>query len=80
MSVCPVCNGFQSINVECPSCGESTSDQGRVMDYYDDYSAYMPIDQMKLINGFQHDFELKQCPHLIECSNCSYQTVYMIQE
>lgn len=80
MTICPICNGFYALNLECPTCGSSITDLGRIMDYYDDYSAYMPIDQMKMEDGFKHDFENKECPHYIFCSQCGYQNVLLIKE
>lgn len=80
MTICPVCNGFYRLNFACPTCKIEITDLGRIMDYYDDYSAYMPIDQLKLEDGFQHDYENKECPHLISCSKCGYQNVYFVKE
>ncbi|WP_071396049.1 hypothetical protein [Bacillus tuaregi] len=79
MGICPVCNGFLELKLECPSCGAAATDRGRIMDFYDDYSAYMPIDQMKLENGYL-DFANKQCPHFVKCDQCGYETAYFIQE
>ncbi|MFE8700183.1 hypothetical protein ACFYKX_06150 [Cytobacillus sp. FJAT-54145] len=80
MGICPVCNGFEVVQTNCPSCGSELEESGRIMDYYDDYSPYMPIDQMKLEDGYPSDYEDGQCPHLYKCSKCGYDEVKFIQE
>ncbi|MFE8696251.1 hypothetical protein ACFYKT_07775 [Cytobacillus sp. FJAT-53684] len=50
------------------------------MDFYDEYSAYMPIDQLKMEDGYGHDFENKECPHLLTCNTCGHDEVRLIKE
>lgn len=80
MGVCPVCNGLTDLSKHCPSCGMKLEDNGRVMDFFDDYSPYMPIDLMKLLDGYASDFQNQQCPHLLKCSSCQHDEVVFIQE
>ena len=40
----------------------------------------MPIDQLKLEDGYKDDFAKGQCPHLVACPYCGYETTYMIKE
>ncbi|MCQ6273381.1 hypothetical protein JMM81_00135 [Bacillus sp. V3B] len=80
MGICSVCNGFKELKAQCPTCGGEMLDKGRVMDYYDDYSAYMPIDQMKLEDGQYDDFKTRKCPHLVSCLQCGYEAAYLIKE
>lgn len=80
MAICPICNGFEEIKAKCSSCGSELTDSGRIMDYYDDYSAYMPIDQMKMEDGFPNDYKDKECPHLLKCSSCGSEIVNFIKE
>lgn len=80
MGICPACNGFEYISSACPTCGVNLKDQGRVMDYYDDYSPYMPIDQMKLEDGYPYDAMKGECPHLLSCSNCEFHTIIFVKE
>jgi hypothetical protein len=81
MAICPVCNGFQTLELPCPGCGSAImTDRGREMDYYDDYSAYMPIDQMKLEDGYKNDLSAEQCPHFVKCGHCGFEATYLIQE
>ncbi|PLR86643.1 MULTISPECIES: hypothetical protein [Bacillus] len=80
MSACPICNGFRRLEVACPSCGQPLAEQGRIMDYYDDYSPYMPIDQMKLEDGYPTTYSNQQCPHLFTCSECGLEKVLLVKE
>lgn len=78
-SICPICNGMESLEKPCTNCGYHVEDRGRVMDYYDDYSAYMPIDQMKLEDGYQ-DLSAHLCPHFIQCPHCGQEEILLIKE
>lgn len=80
MGVCPICNGFQEVEKTCSHCGNKLEDNGRLMDYYDDYSPYMPIDQMKLENGFPNDYRQEQCSHFFKCVKCGFEEVVFVQE
>lgn len=80
MGICPICNGLQEVQKYCSTCGTTLEDSGRVMDFYDDYSPYMPIDQMKLENGYPNDYETEQCAHLFKCPYCGHDEIVFIQE
>lgn len=80
MDICPVCNGFTSLTEICPHCGGNMEDMGRLMDYYDDYSPYMPIELMKLENGFPDDGANHQCVHLLKCPICGKDDIILIDE
>ncbi|MDQ0153721.1 hypothetical protein [Robertmurraya andreesenii] len=80
MGICPICNGFHEEQKNCRLCGEAMEDSGRVMDFYDDYSPYMPIDQMKLEDGYPEDYKNEQCPHLFKCPTCGFDTIIFIHE
>lgn len=80
MTMCSVCNGLKGLDIKCPTCRGEMSDKGRVMDYYDDYSAYMPIDQMKLEDGLYDDFKTRKCPHFVSCPQCGYEATYLVKE
>ncbi|WP_307872032.1 hypothetical protein [Priestia megaterium] len=53
---------------------------GKVSDYFDDYSAYMEIDQLKVENGYPGDLANHQCIHLFYCSTCHSEELKQIQE
>ena len=56
MGICPLCNGLTELSLVCPNCSHFMQDQGRLADFFDDYSPYMPIDLMKLEDGFPDNF------------------------
>ncbi|AST90456.1 MULTISPECIES: hypothetical protein [Sutcliffiella] len=80
MAICPLCNGFQTISYPCNKCGTMMEDTGKLSDYFDDYSAYMEIDLMKLEDGFNHSFENGDCLHLMQCPACMTDIVITINE
>ncbi|MBP3039639.1 hypothetical protein J9303_09080 [Bacillaceae bacterium Marseille-Q3522] len=78
--ICPVCNGFKEIKQYCLQCRRYLEDYGRLMDYYDDYSPYMSIDQLKLEDGLMSDFAEGTCPHLLLCHHCGFTEIVMINK
>lgn len=80
MSMCPICNGISSIEVNCSSCNVLFTDEGRLLDYIDDYSAYLEIEGMKLFDGISDDAKNKQCPHVLYCSQCHLKKKILIPE
>jgi hypothetical protein len=80
MPICPICNGLAVIHLTCEKCGGQMIENGRIMDYYDDYSAYMDIDLLKLEDGYKDTFKNHKCPHLFLCPNCNKEEVILIKE
>jgi hypothetical protein len=80
MGECPLCNGFYSYSYICTSCMATMIDSGRYSDFFDDYSAYMEIDHLKLEDGFPTDEKIGECPHVFICPNCNHSEVIMIKE
>ncbi|WP_243385866.1 hypothetical protein [Bacillus kexueae] len=80
MAICSLCNGLKNVTRTCPQCQAEIFDKGKVTDYFDDYSAYMDIESMKLFDGFQHSIELHQCIHLFFCEYCMYEELYIVHE
>ncbi|MCT8139473.1 hypothetical protein H1D32_18240 [Anaerobacillus sp. CMMVII] len=80
MSMCPLCNGISVIEESCEVCHSVMSDKGRLMDYFDDYSAYLDIEGMKLFDGIKNDAQNQQCPHIFYCSKCHIEKTLLIQE
>lgn len=78
-TLCPICNGFSSLQVICDHCGSPMEDTGRIENMFGPYSPYRDIDHAKLTNGYP-DLELHQCVHVGICYNCSNQQTFFVQE
>jgi hypothetical protein len=79
-SICPLCNSLTDAEEDCPACGQPLIDSGRLMDYFDDYSAYLEIEGMKRFDGIAADLMDAQCPHVLFCSSCEQEWQYLIVE
>lgn len=79
MSTCPICNGLATLKTSCPICQEIVEDQGRVSDFFSDYSPYQAIDLCKRSDGYI-DQKIHTCPHQIYCPHCGYTDVEMVYE
>jgi hypothetical protein len=77
---CPLCNGLCVLEESCTSCGALLSDMGKVMDYEDDYSAYLDIDTQKQNDGDRTSFEKGLCYHLFFCRKCGMDLTAAIEE
>jgi len=66
--VCPYCNGLQETYKSCPRCSAEMEDAGPLVNFFDDYSAYLSNDITQLVDGVPHH----QCVHLFSCKNCGY--------
>lgn len=80
MSVCPLCNGFASASILCPKCQSHVSDQGKVTDYLDDYSSYLDIDMLKMVDGDPKSLENHECLHYFYCTSCHHEEVKAVSE
>ncbi|WP_110928978.1 hypothetical protein [Bacillus massiliglaciei] len=80
MAVCPLCNGLRAIQEKCPNCSQVMEDSGKVMDYYDEYSAYEEINTLKQNDGFPDSLKNEQCPHLLHCPECGADEVVLVKE
>lgn len=80
MYICPLCNQLHEKINKCPNCQNEMEDKGRLMDLFDDYSAYLDIEGMKLFDGYQSDCVHHQCPHVFSCRSCTIEIVDLIQE
>jgi hypothetical protein len=72
MEWCGLCNGIMELTISCPECGTKMDDEGRVYDYYDDYSPYMEIEWMKLVDGDPKSSQKRECQHLYKCNHCGH--------
>ena len=80
MTLCPVCNAFETIEKPCPKCDESLTDGGRVADYFDPYAHYNDIETSNQGDGIVSDSSNPQCSHLLYCDHCNYDEVYEVEE
>jgi hypothetical protein len=80
MNICPLCNGLRKVTVYCPHCQRLMEDQGKVTDYFDDYSPYMDIDMMKKVDGYPYTLANHECVHLFYCPYCRQEEVRFIKE
>lgn len=80
MSICPLCNGLEDICYNCPDCNGETVDQGRLTDYLDDYSAYLPIELTKMVDGDSESLKEDHCVHTFYCPDCHMIKNVMILE
>lgn len=55
-------------------------DQGRLIDFFDDYSPYMEDEGMKLYDGIPDSGKHHLCIHLFHCPVCDYDTQITIKE
>jgi hypothetical protein len=80
MRICPLCNGFTASTTNCSSCHGIMEDKGRIIDYFDDYSPYMEIEDMKKLDGYGQTFQGHECAHLLFCPLCNIEKVIFIKE
>lgn len=78
-SYCPVCNGLQTLEVQCPGCYVQAADYGRFNDYLGPYSPYRPIDDISMSNGYD-DLKNHLCLHLMNCPKCNRTFQSAVQE
>ncbi|WP_019240353.1 MULTISPECIES: hypothetical protein [Bacillus] len=80
MSICPLCNGLQTICQNCQRCSAELEDKGKITDYLDTYSAYEDIETLKQVDGNEHSIENKICVHYFLCEQCGFEEYVEILE
>ncbi|MFD1707311.1 hypothetical protein ACFSCZ_11275 [Siminovitchia sediminis] len=70
MSYCTLCNGMAAERHVCRLCMGTMIDQGKVYDFYDDYSPYMEIEWNQLVDGDPQSTQKPECVHLFICVVC----------
>ncbi|MDC3417291.1 hypothetical protein [Aquibacillus salsiterrae] len=80
--LCPVCNGFDTVERACPSCHQYTEmqNQGRVVDFMGDYIPYLDYEGTNLIDGMSNSKRNHICLHLYHCHNCGNEFTVPIDE
>ncbi len=69
--ICPVCNGLYTKDIKCDKCSRDAimKDKGRLTDYYDNYSPYLPMELTNKVDGIYSE---NKCFHLYKCDSCGY--------
>lgn len=67
--LCPLCNGLKEVVKYCSKCGSLMKDDGRVQDYYDDYSPYLSYVLTDVLDGEPSGI----CQHIFTCTVCGKQ-------
>lgn len=80
MYACLYCNGIKTIDITCPKCLTSVEDLGKVSDYYQAYSPYREIDDLKMTDGFPDNLDQHKCIHYLSCPHCQFQQTISFQE
>ncbi|QFT88234.1 hypothetical protein FIU87_06240 [Bacillus sp. THAF10] len=80
MEICPLCNGLKEYHAICQECGGNMIDLGRITDFLDDYSAYMEINTLKLVDGDLTSLENQKCLHLVVCYGCQSEQMLAVTE
>ncbi|WP_281976132.1 hypothetical protein [Halobacillus litoralis] len=70
MQECGLCNGWAESERHCPRCNGMMIDQGRVTDFFDDYSPYLDQKYTDLVDGELYSSVAEQCVHLFVCEDC----------
>ncbi|HOQ16849.1 MAG TPA: hypothetical protein PLL17_01790 [Defluviitaleaceae bacterium] len=73
--VCPLCNGFALIELNCEKCNKKMVDKGREADYYDSYSPYLPMSLTSQIDGYPED----KCVHIFYCEHCGKSSRFAVE-
>ena len=64
--ICPICNTLENVMIPCENCGDIMIDQGRICNFYDNYSSYLDFDITEKIDNVDHT----KCVHLYHCKSC----------
>lgn len=67
-SICPVCNGLQELQTNCPVCSHRMYDHGKLSDLLGPYSPYETDDITLSTRDSSHPQE--HCLHFMNCPEC----------
>ncbi|MEN1937024.1 hypothetical protein AAIE21_15855 [Paenibacillus sp. 102] len=79
MEICPLCNALEAQTYSCQTCTNVLQDYGKVVDYIDDYSAYMDQDLLTAVDGLTGENSEEYCVHVFYCGTCGTQTEQMVK-
>ncbi|MBM7551118.1 hypothetical protein [Thalassobacillus pellis] len=80
MKVCSYCNGLKHLEQQCPACKNLMDDQGKLVDYLDDYSPYLDVGITKMVDGDRQSVKSDHCIHVLRCKSCDRDEVVVIEE
>ncbi|MBB6454652.1 hypothetical protein HNQ94_003141 [Salirhabdus euzebyi] len=80
MHVCPLCNGLKVLQKNCQSCQQEMDDNGRLIDFFDDYSPYLEDEDAKLVDGYMNSKKEHICVHVFHCHSCHTEEKVEIKE
>lgn len=80
MTLCPLCNAFETLEVYCSKCGHLLRDAGKAVDFSDPYSHYNDEETIKLSDGYPNTARDHICPHVMSCQNCGHDEVHFVRE
>ena len=75
MTLCPVCYGLTNLVKDCPACGSSMEDCGKMSTFTDPYGPYEEtagLESNSTVTGDSH------CVHFLHCPNCDENTSYIV--
>jgi len=67
-AICPLCNGLDFQEVNCPRCGEPMTDSGMVEGYFEPYRPYLDLTILQQTDGVAPE----HCLHLFSCQGCGH--------
>ncbi|EOW9529999.1 hypothetical protein ACO11K_003771 [Bacillus cytotoxicus] len=79
MMICPLCNALDAQTYSCPTCQNVLQDYGKVVDYIDDYSAYMDQELLTAVDGLTAQNSERYCTHLFYCATCNTDTEMVVE-
>ncbi|HHV34763.1 MAG: hypothetical protein WBI44_03095 [Syntrophaceticus sp.] len=72
-SGCSVCNGLTHLAENCPACGNTMEDCGKINSYVDPYGPYEDTTtEEETLTGDD------QCVHFLQCPNCDQSSNYTV--
>ncbi|WP_409299957.1 hypothetical protein [Peribacillus sp. SCS-155] len=80
MPMCPLCNAFKEMDMNCQNCGAKLNDAGKVSDFLDPYGHYNDDATVKMGDGYANTSRGGICPHLMACNDCGHDQVIFINE
>lgn len=80
MKMCPICNSFKELEIDCSNCSSRMEDLGKVSDFLDPYGHYNDNETVKMGDGYPNTVKDHICPHLMYCNTCDYEDVKFVQE